>query len=396
MTDEEERHLFRAARMEWKVIAPSLEDRSAPLRFYASDEALFISLSGVGAMADQRAKQRSAVPFAKGGDTAPRAALGAAGDTIQHGQLAAAGDTLPNPVVLAPAAQAGVTLLPDQRGGTLLPGQVGAARATPARPAVQKLNKEEMELGRRRLQYLCRLISTERGQFCPINGALQVIPLEWTNSAATQELFLSTREDLQVLHDDLQEVFPIVCVYGGMENLDGFRDFLDRGVRLDKRFVDSRAGSRFAAGTPVNDESAKWVVEKCLHWFRGWIYTQFAKDITNPANRKLYQFLCDLDERRQRLLKQVLLSFGELKTEAVVRLTGCYFAATGSGAQQQAFVHGVLLKLLGEQNEVSWSPERRRRDRLGKQMGVLLLLGAALVAAADAYLAWRLWSRMQG
>ncbi len=50
LTPEQERSVIQGSRLNWKVIAPPLEERSAVLRFFANDDAVFISCTGVGAM----------------------------------------------------------------------------------------------------------------------------------------------------------------------------------------------------------------------------------------------------------------------------------------------------------------------------------------------------------
>ena len=193
-----------------------------------------------------------------------------------------------------------------------------------------------------------------------MNGLLQVIPLRWTQSAAFEPMFAAAESDIQTLYDGLHLQFPVVCLHAGLEEVTGLSQFIERGKDLDSRFRDSRAGSRFPAGVTIDEKSAGWVIERGLQWFRDWVYAEFAKNLASPQNRQLYQFLCALSIRRDRLARELRTIVGSLVN---LRLTGCYFAATGTAPAQQAFVHGVIQRLMSEQNDVAWNPQWRSRDQ---------------------------------
>jgi hypothetical protein len=55
-------------------------------------------------------------------------------------------------------------------------------------------------------------------------------------------------------------------------------------------------------------------------------------------------------------------------------------------------VQGVLLRLMAEQNEVSWTSERRRQDRRHRAWAWMLGLAATLLTAVDRALVWKIWS----
>src|SRR5690606_37588905 len=116
----------------------------------------------------------------------------------------------------------------------------------------------------------------------------------------------------------------------------------------------SRAGSRYPAGLPVDEKSVRWVVERSLQWLRDWVYAEFAKNLASPQNRRLYQFLCALTQRRDRLCRELQFVFANPEAATVIRLSGCYFAATGNEISRQAFTHGVVQRVMDEQNDVAW------------------------------------------
>jgi hypothetical protein len=236
------------------------------------------------------------------------------------------------------------------------------------------------------LDYLCGLISEMRAPFCPINGLMLVAPLDRSDAQ-------SLKQDAEAIRYNFQMLYPVVYTFSGMEELHGFAEFTERGCKLDKRFRDSRAGSRFPIGHPVDEAAAKWVVDKGFEWFRGWIYSAFAEDIASPANTKLYRLLGDFDERRARLEFMLKQALGDAKEVDQVRLTGCYFCATGSDARRQAFIHGVLQKLITEQEHVAWDESRLRDDTRRRGLAQAVLAAIAVLVAADGFLLWQIWRR---
>ena len=141
-------------------------------------------------------------------------------------------------------------------------------------------------------------------------------------------------------------------------------EFVERGKEIDSRFRDSQGGSRYPAGLGIDEKTSIWAIDKCLNWFRDWVYSEFAKEISNPQNnRKLYQFFCTLSDRRDRLAYYLRHITGDLRLHNPVRLSGCYFAATGQDPSRQAFIPGVLNRVISQQNDVAWQSEWIARDR---------------------------------
>ncbi len=410
-TQQQQKSLFESARLTWKVSGASDDPRTSALSFHACDEALFICLNDVGAMSRQirqTASARAGSPARSGASAGAQATLrpgqiqSAVGeqtrrpDQIQRAVASAAGATL------APGAIAGATMPPPgagRFGETMRPGDIAAAgmsapaASAPAHMVPEKLSQEDLRLNRRRLRYFCERLVLERGQYCPLNGILQVVPLRWTQSPAFEPLFGAAAQDLETLHDTLHLQFPVVCLHSGLEDVTGLAHFIERGRELDPRFKDSRAGSRYPAGLPIDEKSSQWVVERGMQWFRDWVYAEFARNLASPQNRQLYQFLCALSARRDRVAKELRTSVGGLKLRLPVRLTGWYFVATGSDAGHQGFVHGVMQRLMSEQNDVAWLPEWRSRDRRRLALTFVLSLLTLAVLAADTWLAWRIWER---
>jgi hypothetical protein len=95
---------------------------------------------------------------------------------------------------------------------------------------------------------------------------------------------------------------------------------------------------------------------------------------------------------RQRHLSRLLLRALEVENGEPYPFGGCYLAATGARAdRQQAFIAGVMHRLLDEQNAVWWTEEALDDEEWYErwtQVGYLAL--AAAGAAALLGLAWAL------
>jgi hypothetical protein len=395
---EQLKSLIASARFQWKVKGNEDDPRLGALSFYACDEALFLCLNDVGAMSRQLKAATARVK-----SDAPSITDAAGHATLRPGQLQAALQQTRRPEkvqstggkTLAPGAvAAGVTMPPPQAryGETIRPGELEkvttALPLAPRHVAHEKLSQDDLRSSRKRLEYVCQRLIAERGSYCPVNGLLQIIPLQWTQSTAYEPMFNAVAQDLKTLHDGLHLQFPVVCLHSGLEDVTGIAQFIERGKELDSRFRDSRAGSRYPAGLAVDDETGNWVAERGLQWFRDWVYAEFAKNLTSPQNRQLYQFLCSLSTRRNRLARELTM----IATEApLMRLTGCYFAATGSEPSRQGFVHGVIQRLMSEQNDVAWIPAWRARDSRLLWLTLTICILVLGILAADIYLVWRIW-----
>lgn len=399
-SSDQVKNLFAASQFNWKV-----DFQSKTLTFMASDEALFISLNDVGATA----RQLQVRPSQQVGGTS----VGSPGvesplqQTLRPGQIqqmqavartqtpadmAAPGATLkPGAIAAAVADQSSAGM------ATLRPGELAAisAAAVSARMmASRKLSLDELSLQRRRMQYFCSLVIRERGSYCPINGLLQLIPLKWSDSVAYEPLLGAVKQDLQVIHNEFHLQLPVVVLQTGLEELTGLPSFLERLQEMNPRLLDSRAGSSYPSGLVLDETATRWNVERGLGWFRDWIYDAFAKNLGSPRNRAMYQLLCALFERRDRLARELQLCAGELHLARPMRLAGVYFAATGNDKPQRAFVNDVLLRMMQIQNEVAWMPDWRMRDHRRLWLAAFLSVLTLVVFAGDCFLIWKIYQQL--
>lgn len=414
---EEEDSLFRAARMSWKTTAPGRED-AAPVRIFATEEAIFISCPGAGAVSAQRTAV--AEPAQDGMDRTQRPpGAGAHSETIDPDAMAprahlAGGVATIDPATFsagiaesAPRSAAfgtGTMVAPGAATGTLMPGsgaptggilaglQPGAAKAT-ALGVVRPLSQAETELASRRLEYLCGLISEARGEFCPINGMLLVMPIAWAGlpAGADADRIVNTAHlDLETALRSFGLAFPTTVAMTGFERTSGLRQFVERGMKLNSKFLDSRAGSKFPLGAGIDQHSAKWAIDAGLQWFRDWCYSLFAQNMSDSSNGPVYRLLCELQTRREALARGLQLIFDGLSGADAIRLAGVYYCTAGRSERDRAFVQGIFRKLVDGQDDVAWTVERLRDDVRRQRLAIAGLFVAALFLVIDGFLIYSL------
>lgn len=406
LTEDEESQFFSGARFHARVVAPGIDEKPMPLRFFGNREALFISCPGVSAVcaqlesgpllsggissyAGEDSGAASVATLEPGGQSRPAQEMDApTTETLAPGQQSPATDLPPSP----PAeAAAGGTLEPGMAGSaaTMLPGGHstggGVSRSTgPGEP----LTARKLDECRRRLRHLCRLISRYRQPFCPINGAAIMVPLAWSD-LTTQAATDPARQDVEVLHAGLQMQFPVVCFFNGLNKVEGLREYIQRSSQVDSRFSTKvRAGSHFPSGHPVDEQAAKWVSARAVDWFRRWIYSAFAQDLHSSSNSKLYQLLCDLDGRRQRLAHFIGTVFGGKPDGTAIRLSGCYFCGSEPSTRRYEFVKDVIDKLTNEQDQVAWSEYRLWQDHRQRRLTNCMYATIVILLLVNAGLLW--------
>jgi hypothetical protein len=243
-------------------------------------------------------------------------------------------------------------------------------QAVPDRPRASLLkNPTLVATQTARLKNLCRQIVRDRSPYCPLNGILLLVPYGGAEKDAdAQDTGLICPQELQAARQALQVQCPLIALVCDMETAPGFSEFVARFPTGERQ---RRIGQRFPLNPDLNaGESAAELIDRGAQWpcaalFPSWIYKLFRlegtgkEDLTTVTrgNVKLYQLLAHMRERRKR--------FGRILSRAVPAdgtalplYGGCYYAGTGRDAnREQAFVAGVVQRLLKEQNAVSWTPE---------------------------------------
>ena len=284
LSNEEEQNFFAGSGIEWKVMAPPRSDRSAVLRFFANDDALFVSCTAVGALSAQR-NHTAPAGRSMGGvlntllpgrwsksNSSPQATL-EPGDQLQ--QSAASGTLRPGGVKgsLEPTGQGRGIL------GTLLPRarRVQSLPLEPAKHGLVRLSAREMERFRRRMAYLARLVKEARQPYCPVNGVLQSCPLgideEGGLPEQVQEMVgAATAVDLGVMHQLFGLQFPVTVFVPGLDKIDGFGAFAERCAPVGSGARDTRLGKQFPQGSLVETKTAEWVVSQSLYRIHGLVF----------------------------------------------------------------------------------------------------------------------------
>jgi hypothetical protein len=281
--------------------------------------------------------------------------------------------------------------------GTLVPGggggAAGAATAAPSSDVTKREAKEQAS----RLDYLCELLIRARQPLCPINGVLTLLPLGLLRSTlGARNLSSAVQDDLDTISERLRLRVPVTTLVTGMEAEPGFAELVRRVG------VGQARSHRFGKGFDVwNAPSAENLDAFSLHAcgaFEDWVYNLFLEPgaVDNPGNAALYTLLCTVRSDIRPRLRNVLIH--GFSVDAVDRSTarppslfaGCYFAATGGAADEQAFVKSVFQKIEDLEEELEWHDDALRDDRRNRHIAnVLVFLNGLLLLGIAGLVVYR-------
>lgn len=248
------------------------------------------------------------------------------------------------------------------------------------------------ERSQARFKHLCRLIIRDRAGFCPINGVLVCLPITSADPKVDiQEIAVSCRNDLTLALETFRVRCPVLFMICDLEKLDGFSEMLER---LPSGQAGKRMGQRFPlvpdlgrAEVPARVQSAmEWVGDTLFPSMVSSLYqveTPGGEDIADvmKANSQLFRFMTAMRNRQDRLSRLVKESIPSLATDPV-NIGGFYFAGTGGDSTRQAFASGVLLRMIQDQDHVSWASDYIEEDaahfRLARFVKTILTLFIAL------------------
>lgn len=253
-------------------------------------------------------------------------------------------------------------------------------------PAV--LSSRESSQRSQQLEYLCKLLSQARSPVCPVNGVVVMLPFEMVKGppAEIEQLQVAVRSDLNVVHNGSHLRSPVTCLVTGLERERGFRELVRRVGR--EMATAQRFGQKFdtcQATTP--DQMAALSAHVCGA-FEDWVYTLFREEdsLSRAGNTRLYGLLCKVRCMLKGRLSQILsggFGYDPGAAASPVAFSGCYFAATGSSKDRQAFVRGIFDKLDEEQELVEWTEVMLRESRRRRSAARLAIaLNAALLVFA--------------
>ena len=381
LPEDEERGFLMGAKFPAAATGP-LPDTSQPLRVFANSKAAFLFVPGASAIV----RQLTEGPRASSGGGSSLATMSSPGG------MGSAGSMMTMSPGQMPAGQASGGSGPSILGAmsTFAPGQAAASMGSSgdltASNVVGPLSSEALHETARRLKYVCRLVNAARKPFCGINGLVTVVPCQWA-AEGCHDFSHVVAQDVQVLHEGLEMLFPVACLFSGVESLGGLPELLSRAAEVNRAFSpDVKAGSRFATGRPIDPESASWVTKHCVGWFREWIYSAFKKDPSSVTNARLYRLLSEISDRRRSFARMLTGGFGQLVGGQPVRLLGVYFNGRDAHGRSQVFIRQLLDNVLAEQDNVVWNPHRIARDN-ARQTWTYAVYGL-IVALVGADLYW--------
>ena len=166
-----------------------------------------------------------------------------------------------------------------------------------------------------------------------------------------------------------------------MEQDKGFSELVRR---LQPGLLSRRVGGRFDLRSRPTPEELNSHSDRLCDAFEDWVYRLFSREdglAQQRGNRKLYALTSKIRHDLKPRLRIVLgQAFGCDTDEQHVQsesddsffFSGCYFAASGAGTGQPAFVQGVLKdKLVDEQSKVEWTQDLLRTHRHFKTFAVV-------------------------
>jgi hypothetical protein len=398
--------------------APSRPE--APLRLYATQEAIYVACPGAGALAraDEILAQKKAKPRGGKGTVPPpksserdRGAINLE-ETIRGGQL----DSEVMDIIREAIEQgrSWAELTPDELARLKRVRAEGEQAEPTTLP--QSRDHEELERQQARLRHLCRLIVRDRRPYCAVNSLLFLIQLSSTDSDANADLTAQAcRDDLTTAIETLQVECPVFALVCGFEKLPGFCEYLGslppemklqklgRSFPLLPEFEEKSDLGRGERRSP--HKPAKEMIESGMRWvshtyFPSLIYPLLRIEPPNQGNRtevvkanlQLVLLLSEI-RKRQKHLSDIFVRAFVKDRQRYVMFGGCYLAATGRDpARDQAFIQGVLRHLLAQQNYVSWTPEVLAEERAWNRLAgtgyvvITLLTVLGLAAIATMYL----------
>lgn len=273
--------------------------------------------------------------------------------------------------------------------------------------AAVELMPESAEYAAAALAHVCKQLCRIRGTICPINGVLVATPFKSLSDESVDRqkrrlrgLVAALKTDLGTIRSCTRVRCGVTHVINGMEDDAGFRELIRRvgkGPSEKQRFG---KGMPDLWCDPVR-EQVNALARHASGAFEDACYVLFQQqdELQKRGNRLLYRLLCHIrmgfTDRLSSLL-QNSYSIDPQSSALVGRepllFAGCYFAADGRSAEQQAFLAGVFDKLLEKHSSLEWGSEAiREEERMQRFIQILVVLDGILVAAIAAMLVKHFW-----
>jgi hypothetical protein len=273
-------------------------------------------------------------------------------------------------------------------GGTLEPGDSVTARRAKSTGGV-KLSTADRSKISARLKHLCRLLTRLRQPLAPINGILNLLPLDLVTGEKipTTETQQALRGDLDTIRATLRLRCGAITLVTGMEAEVGFTELM---ARIGPEDAGRRFGKGCEPGIALVDGHASAVAANACAAFERYAHRLFKepKGYNKYGNPLLYALVCRIrTEVRDGLVDILEYAYGHKdslsdSSDNTPFLAGYYFAGTGDQEDRQAFVHGVFDRLHDLQDALQWTHDARREERFYESLShVGLLLNAGFAVA---------------
>ncbi len=255
-------------------------------------------------------------------------------------------------------------------GGTMIAAPDWATSGTTYSNSVRSLTSNEIDLSRDKLSHFCRLLWKTRFPCCPMNGLLTTLPFELVEQSSGP-LLEAMQRDVAVIREELQVRAANTVLVTGMEIDSGFIELMNRFKPQQLSDFRFGKGSDHLWACPDAERLGAIAVHASAQ-FEDWIYMFFQSEqaLKRKHNTRLYQLLCRIRGGFASSLKTVIAGgLGvNLRTDPHLAreqplFSGCYFAATGSGPSEQAFVKNVISKIVDQQGELEWLRSAIETDR---------------------------------
>ena len=271
------------------------------------------------------------------------------------------------------------------------------------------IRNEVLRTGERELKFVCNLMKRDRWPLCPVNGVLVLVP--WATGESENVAQVVARElanNLTVARNAFQLHYPTIGAICDLEVARGFGQFRS-GFSPEQ--LRQRIGQRIPL-VPVRTEKTPetpTLIRWGIHWIAHaivpvWVLQalrfdpQANKQEGSHPNRDLYLLLREVQRRVPRfasILSRVPAGKGEIETpddlESLPLFGGCYLVGTGDKQNRQAFVAGVLDRLVKDQASVAWTRQAYEDDRRAWRLTQYGYIAIAIVAAAAGVIAYLKW-----
>ncbi|HWA97558.1 MAG TPA: type VI secretion protein IcmF/TssM N-terminal domain-containing protein [Pirellulales bacterium] len=398
----QERSLFQAARLSFRI--SECPKGPAPLHWYASPTAIYLCLSDVGqlsklaAMGDSLpADAPSFQPQSSSGNDDIRGTLMAGGEPSIQRSIAGSA-FMPQ---AEPSHGGGLGGGGGDIRGTMMVGasaDVGNLVAQLARGNRVSLPPQEAIEQTQRLEYFCRLLKRARHPLCPVNGIVTLLPFGVIQLGVQEgkQIESAAKADLNAMRDELQLRCPVTALVVGLEREKGFRELVRRvGANSAKN---QRFGKGFGVWGSPTPQQVEALCEQACGAFEDFVYALFreAGSLSKPGNTKLYAMLCNVRHNLQNRLASILVSAFSADPnypDDGLLFGGCYFAAAGDGDERQAFVKGVVVdKLIDQQEDLEWtSAAMAEEHRFRRNATLLWTFDAGLLAVLGGTLLYKMF-----